>query len=121
VGKLQAFAQLPGHQEGDCCVVCLLSHGEEGYLFGTDGRKLQLDSIFTLFDNSNCKYLIAKPKMFIIQACRGGINNLHLDLYFVFKYVRNYRISSKYNENKAFCNIGVYLRYKQFTWDLCFV
>lgn len=70
--KLQKFAMLDDHYQADCCVVCLLSHGEDGYLFGTDGRKLELDKIFSLFDNNSCKSLIGKPKIFVIQACRGG-------------------------------------------------
>ncbi|VDI15888.1 caspase 2 [Mytilus galloprovincialis] len=70
--KLQEFSELPDHQNADACVVCILSHGEEGYIFGTDGRKIFLDSIMSLFDNSHCKNLRGKPKIFIIQACRGG-------------------------------------------------
>lgn len=67
------FAADPAHRQGDSSFVCLLSHGEEGFIFGTDGRKLQLDSVFKLFDNSNCPTLVGKPKIFVIQACRGGM------------------------------------------------
>lgn len=70
--KLEMFAADPAHRQGDSSFVCLLSHGEEGFIFGTDGRKLQLDSVFKLFDNSNCPTLVGKPKIFVIQACRGG-------------------------------------------------
>ena len=73
--KLQEFSELADHKHADACVVCILSHGEEGYIFGTDGRKILLDSILSLFDNSHCKNLIGKPKIFIVQACRGGKNN----------------------------------------------
>ncbi|XP_071145023.1 caspase-2-like [Mytilus edulis] len=69
--KLQKFSELPDHQNADACVVCLLSHGEEGYIFGTDGRKIFLDNIMSLFENGHCKDLRGKPKIFIIQACRG--------------------------------------------------
>lgn len=70
--KLEIFAADPAHRHGDSSFVCLLSHGEEGFIFGTDGRKLELDSVFKLFDNSNCPTLVGKPKIFVIQACRGG-------------------------------------------------
>ena len=70
--KCETFAQQDTHLKSDACIVCLLSHGEEGYLFGTDGMKTNLDDIFVLFDNKSCKSLINKPKIFIIQACRGG-------------------------------------------------
>ena len=74
--KLQDFSECEDHKQVDACVVCILSHGEEGYIFGTDGRKILLDNVLSLFDNSHCKHLIGKPKIFIIQACRGGMNIL---------------------------------------------
>lgn len=33
---------------------------------------LQLDWVFARFDNARCPLLQNKPKMFFIQACRGG-------------------------------------------------
>lgn len=72
VQKLQDFSQHTGHAQGDCTVVCILSHGEEGYIFGADGKKFELDAVFSLFDNTCCPNLRGKPKIFIIQACRGG-------------------------------------------------
>ena len=71
--KLQQFSQHPGHQSAESMVVCILSHGEEGYIFGADGKKFELDAIFELFDNTSCQQLLGKPKVFIIQACRGGM------------------------------------------------
>ncbi|KAL3862443.1 hypothetical protein ACJMK2_008409 [Sinanodonta woodiana] len=70
--KLRMFADIPDHKNADACVVCLLSHGEEGCIFGTDGKKINLDAVFSCFDNQSCEYLRGKPKLFIIQACRGG-------------------------------------------------
>ena len=32
----------------------------------------QLDWVFEAFDNSHCPLLQNKPKMFFVQACRGG-------------------------------------------------
>ncbi|XP_052284327.1 uncharacterized protein LOC127880891 isoform X2 [Dreissena polymorpha] len=72
VKKLQDFSQHAGHRTSDCTVVCILSHGEEGYIFGADGKKFELDAVFSLFDNTCCPDLRGKPKMFIVQACRGG-------------------------------------------------
>ncbi|XP_059138769.1 uncharacterized protein LOC131927119 [Physella acuta] len=72
VNKLKAFARMKEHEDLDACFICLLSHGEEGYIFGTDGKRIPLEEIFMLFGNTNCKGLIGKPKIFIIQACRGG-------------------------------------------------
>ncbi|XP_044102704.1 caspase-2 isoform X2 [Neovison vison] len=70
--KLENFAQLPAHRVTDSCIVALLSHGVEGGIYGVDGKLLQLQEVFRLFDNAGCPNLQNKPKMFFIQACRGG-------------------------------------------------
>ena len=54
-----------------CCLVTLMSHGEEGFLKMNNGEKVSLESIFEMFNNKNCPALQEKPKIFIIQACRG--------------------------------------------------
>ncbi|NWI66378.1 CASP2 protein, partial [Todus mexicanus] len=69
---LERFSKLPDHQDVDSCIVALLSHGVEGGVYGSDGELLQLQEVFRLFDNANCPNLQNKPKMFFIQACRGG-------------------------------------------------
>lgn len=68
---IENFSRRPDHQTVDSCVVCLLSHGVEGAIYGTDGELLQLDWVFGTFDNARCPLLQNKPKMFFIQACRG--------------------------------------------------
>lgn len=55
----------------DALVVILLSHGTESGIYGTDGLEVDLNYILTCFDNKNCKSLKGKPKVFIVQACRG--------------------------------------------------
>ncbi|XP_042278910.1 caspase-2 isoform X8 [Thunnus maccoyii] len=68
---IENFCRRPEHRNVDSCVVCLLSHGVEGAIYGTDGQLLQLDWVFEAFDNAHCPLLQNKPKMFFIQACRG--------------------------------------------------
>ncbi|XP_022612362.1 caspase-2 isoform X1 [Seriola dumerili] len=68
---IENFCRRPDHRTVDSCVVCLLSHGVEGAVYGTDGELLQLDWVFEAFDNAHCPLLQNKPKMFFIQACRG--------------------------------------------------
>lgn len=55
----------------DAIVVIILSHGTKGCVYGTDNIGVRLDEIYSYFNNENCRYLIGKPKMFFIQACRG--------------------------------------------------
>ncbi|MEQ2252159.1 hypothetical protein ILYODFUR_018867, partial [Ilyodon furcidens] len=68
---IENFCRRPEHRTVDSCVVCLLSHGVEGAIYGTDGQLIQLDWVFEAFDNAHCPLLQNKPKMFFIQACRG--------------------------------------------------
>lgn len=54
-----------------CCVVTLMSHGEKGFIKMKDGARVSLEDVFEMFNNKNCPGLHEKPKIFIIQACRG--------------------------------------------------
>ncbi|KAG1943715.1 caspase-3a [Pimephales promelas] len=51
-------------------VCVMLSHGDEGVFYGTDGS-LELKSLTSLFRGDRCPSLVGKPKLFFIQACRG--------------------------------------------------
>lgn len=39
---IETFGRRPEHRTVHSCVVCLLSHGEEGAVYGTDGELLQV-------------------------------------------------------------------------------
>ncbi|XP_030292357.1 caspase-7-like [Sparus aurata] len=52
----------------DCFLAVLSSHGEEGCVFGADGKPVQLSRIFSYFDNESME---KKAKVFLVQACRG--------------------------------------------------
>ncbi|XP_076353914.1 caspase drICE-like [Tachypleus tridentatus] len=58
------------HTNRDCFVCCILSHGENGLLYGRDG-KFPNDMIFSPFTGNICPTLAGKPKVFFIQACQG--------------------------------------------------
>lgn len=58
-------------EDHSCCAsfVCvLLSHGDEGVFFGTDGS-IELKRLTSLFRGDHCKSLVGKPKLFFIQVC----------------------------------------------------
>ena len=53
-------------------VLVLLTHGNEGYVVASDGQRVNLAWIFELFNNVKCPHLLGLPKLFFIDACRGG-------------------------------------------------
>jgi hypothetical protein len=59
------------HSKHDALVVILLSHGTESGIYGIDGIEIDLNDILSYFDNKKCKAMRGKPKIFIVQACRG--------------------------------------------------
>ena len=56
------------HSDNDCFVCCVLSHGEEGVIYGID-QSVEIDHLISPF--KSCRSLFGKPKLFFIQACRG--------------------------------------------------
>ena len=59
------------HSMFDSFVCCILTHGEEGKVFGSDSLPINLQDLTGLVKGTYCATLINKPKLFFIQACRG--------------------------------------------------
>ena len=53
-------------------VLCILSHGEDGYVYGCDGNTVPVNEILQSLDNTRCVQMAGKPKIVIIQTCQGG-------------------------------------------------
>lgn len=65
------------------CVV--MSHGGQGdVIFGSDGQAIEINKITQYFNDKFCKSLRGKPKIFIINACRGGKLFLSINCLIVF-------------------------------------
>ncbi|XP_019625523.1 PREDICTED: caspase-3-like [Branchiostoma belcheri] len=59
------------HGDSDCLLVSIMSHGYKGeQVYGVDGL-VNVDKLSAYFRGENCKTLIGKPKLFVIQACQG--------------------------------------------------
>ncbi|XP_054647218.1 caspase-3-like [Dunckerocampus dactyliophorus] len=69
--SLMHSASQEDHSSSASFVCVLLSHGDEGVIFGTDGFE-QLENLTKPFKGHRCKTLVGKPKLFFIQACRGS-------------------------------------------------
>ena len=64
------------HAKYDCLMVAILTHGDYGdLLYGTTGQGIVIQEVIETFSGRRCQTLIGKPKLFIIQACRGRRHN----------------------------------------------
>ncbi|ELU00616.1 hypothetical protein CAPTEDRAFT_225565 [Capitella teleta] len=68
--KVKAFVSKTT-DEDQACVICLLSHGAEDRIFGSDGDTIPVTRIIRLLEGKNAPQLAGKPKILIMQACRG--------------------------------------------------
>ncbi|XP_022068494.1 caspase-3b [Acanthochromis polyacanthus] len=69
--KLMSLVSEEDHSQKASFVCVLLSHGDEGVIYGTDGCE-KLDTMIKYFKGNRCRTLVGKPKLFFIQACRGS-------------------------------------------------
>ena len=68
------------HQKYDSFVCCILSHGETGHVFGTDSKPVSLHELTKKIDAQQCTTLRDKPKLFFLQACRGDLTELKVNI-----------------------------------------
>lgn len=59
-------------REWDCVVCCVLSHGQEGCVYGVDGDTVNIRMLMEPFIGTKCLSMAGKPKLFFIQACQGN-------------------------------------------------
>ena len=59
-------------EEMSCLFVAISSHGKEDSISCVDDSQISISNqLLPLFKNDRCKALLGKPKVFIIQTCRG--------------------------------------------------
>ena len=68
--KITELSEKPGHNDG--LVVCLLSHGLSGKIYGVEGNLISVSEILDIISSGpSGEALRGKPKLFLIQACRS--------------------------------------------------
>ncbi|NWU99840.1 CASP6 protein, partial [Upupa epops] len=58
------------HSNADCFLCVFLSHGENDHIYAYDAQ-IKIEALTVMFKGDKCQSLVGKPKIFIIQACRG--------------------------------------------------
>ena len=56
------------HRNSDAFGCAILSHGDNGVVYGTDGI-LKVEDLCASFRADRCPTLAGKPKLFFIQVC----------------------------------------------------
>lgn len=70
------------HKDADCFACVILSHGDEGVVYGTNGT-MRLDRLTANFKGDICPDLRGKPKLFFIQVPPPHANLLsHLTVFY---------------------------------------
>uniref|UniRef100_A0A3P9D093 Uncharacterized protein n=1 Tax=Maylandia zebra TaxID=106582 RepID=A0A3P9D093_9CICH len=69
---LTQFLQHKKLTQTDSVFVTIMSHGDMGIISGTDSKAFKTEEIFQHLNAKNCPALVNKPKIIIIQACRGA-------------------------------------------------
>lgn len=60
------------HKNSDCILFVFMTHGSNDKLYARNTH-YTLDPLRSLFTSEKCRTLAGKPKIFIIQACRGSL------------------------------------------------
>uniref|UniRef100_A0AC35TZB5 CASPASE_P20 domain-containing protein n=1 Tax=Rhabditophanes sp. KR3021 TaxID=114890 RepID=A0AC35TZB5_9BILA len=72
LSTIKGFGRLEEHKTYHSTIVCVLTHGDNNALVGVDDNKVDVNEFIATLNNGNCPNLSQKPKLFFIQACRGG-------------------------------------------------
>ncbi|XP_061163366.1 caspase-6-like [Saccostrea echinata] len=59
------------HRTADCFVLVIMTHGTTGAIYGVDGKTVSVEEIKKQFNGENFPAMADKPKVILIQACRG--------------------------------------------------
>ncbi|XP_067664579.1 uncharacterized protein [Haliotis asinina] len=69
--RIREFSKHTDFSDYDAFICCLMTHGNNDILYGSDGANIPLSEITAEFTSSKCPSLAGKPKIFIVQADRG--------------------------------------------------
>ena len=71
--ELEKYSRMD-HSANDCIAVTMLTHGSRNFLRARD-NEFPVDLLSKPFEADQCRSLAGRPKIFIIQACRGEDSN----------------------------------------------
>lgn len=66
--QILQFRNKPEHQQADMAIICILSHGQNDVIAGSDGREMKTEWLVEQFSNSNCPGLRLAVEIVRTQA-----------------------------------------------------
>lgn len=66
------------HTNNDCLLINVMTHGNKETLFTHDGE-ITLDVITDMFSDARCPSLRGKPRILLIESCRGKSQNIEME------------------------------------------
>lgn len=72
ITKLQSFANDKRLDNHSMIGIAISSHGNESGILGVDREPVHHSQIQNIFSTKNCKQLANKPKLILLNACRGA-------------------------------------------------
>ena len=72
---LSLYSTQVRYEDVNSFFLVILSHGKEDGIYGTDCRTIKTETILNYFSAETCPGLAFKQKIFIFQACRGGLKD----------------------------------------------
>ena len=74
----ECFQEYQRKEHTGCFIVIILSHGKDGVVCSSDDQEIRIADIEKKFRKSKCRSLQGKPRIFIIDACRGQEESMQI-------------------------------------------
>jgi len=74
IDNVLLYARNEDHSEADTFLVAVMTHGSEGAVYARD-IAYPVDRLWNNFTVKKCPTLAGKPKIFLVQSCRGSKTN----------------------------------------------
>ena len=74
--KVRNFSKKSSLKNVDIAIMVVMSHGTKNTtlggteVFGLDEQGVNVEELIEIFNETDCKYMANKPKIFIFQCCR---------------------------------------------------
>lgn len=73
IHEAEAQSRNQGDSKVHLTMICIMSHGDDGVVYGTDSKPVVIAQIINWMTATECRLLTGMPKWLFIEACRGSL------------------------------------------------